>query len=263
MPHCPSNSRPLCRSALLGSVLLLASLALPSRAELVILDDGSFLKVKAFDLQGEQASLTFRGGGRMLLPMTRVDRVIDDEVLEPDPLPAVAVPAPVRPLLALRFESSQAVPEGPWGGLIWEASKRHALNPKLVEAVIRAESEGNPRAMSRVGARGLMQLMPATAERFGVPFHRLFDPAQNLEAGTRYLSWLIDQFPDDLAKVLAAYNAGEQAVARYGGIPPYRETRAYVRRIFATLGVAAGGGTSPSPAPATTVASARAADASR
>jgi soluble lytic murein transglycosylase-like protein len=83
-----------------------------------------------------------------------------------------------------------------------------------------------------------MQLMPATAERFGISHHELFDPVQNLEAGSRYLSWLVDQFPQDLAKVLAAYNAGENAVARYGGVPPYRETRGYVKRIFASLGLA-------------------------
>jgi soluble lytic murein transglycosylase-like protein len=80
--------------------------------------------------------------------------------------------------------------------------------------------------------------MPATAERFGISHHELFDPVQNLEAGSRYLSWLVDQFPQDLAKVLAAYNAGENAVARYGGVPPYRETRGYVRRIFSSLGLA-------------------------
>ena len=83
-----------------------------------------------------------------------------------------------------------------------------------------------------------MQLMPATAERFGVHHQELFDPVQNLEAGSRYLSWLVEQFPNDLAKVLAAYNAGENAVTRYGGVPPYRETRGYVRRIFANLGLA-------------------------
>jgi len=212
---------------------------LPASAELVILGDGSFLKVKDFRLDGEHALLGLRGGGWMTLPIERIERVVDDEVLEPDPpAPKAALAVATAPALPLRFDPKQAVPEGPWGGLIWEAARRNALNPMLVAAVIRAESAGNPRAVSRVGARGLMQLMPATAERFGVRHHKLFEPEQNLEAGTRYLSWLIDQFPDDLGKVLAAYNAGENAVARYGGIPPYRETRDYVRRVFSNLGLA-------------------------
>jgi soluble lytic murein transglycosylase-like protein len=79
--------------------------------------------------------------------------------------------------------------------------------------------------------------MPATAIRFGVRKERLYEPEHNLEAGVRYLSWLLDQFPNDLAKVLAAYNAGENAVIRYQGIPPYKETRNYVKRIFGTLGL--------------------------
>jgi hypothetical protein len=223
----------------MAGVLCFLLLVLPARAELVILGDGSFFKVKDFQLDGEHALLTLRGGGRMTLPIERVERVLDDEVLEPEPpAPQAALAAAAVPALPLRFDPKQAVPEGPWGGLIWQAARRNALNPMLVAAVIRAESAGNPRAVSRVGARGLMQLMPATAERFGVRFHALFEPEQNLEAGSRYLSWLVDQFPDDLGKVLAAYNAGENAVARYGGIPPYRETRNYVRRIYANLGLA-------------------------
>jgi hypothetical protein len=223
--------------------------ALPARAELVIFGDGSFLKVKDYQLDGDHAVLTLRSGGRLTLPIERVDRVVDDEVAEPDPpLPAATPAVAAVPALPLRFDAKQAVPEGPWGGMIWEAARRNALNPLLVAAVIRAESAGNPRAVSRVGARGLMQLMPATAERFGVRYYDLFEPARNLEAGSRYLSWLVDQFPNDLAKVLAAYNAGENAVARYGGIPPYRETRSYVARIYANLGLSAATATTTSAA---------------
>jgi soluble lytic murein transglycosylase-like protein len=168
--------------------------------------------------------------------------VVDDEVVpEPEPVAeelAAALEAPVP----LRFEDSVAkVPEGPYGGLIYEAARRHSINPQVVAALIRAESAGNPRAVSRKGARGLMQLMPATAQRFGTRKESLFDPKANLEAGIRYLSWLVEQFPGDLSKVLAAYNAGENAVLRYGGIPPYRETREYVRRIYSTLGLTVAG----------------------
>ncbi len=215
-----------------------------ARADLVVLADGGLLKVKAFELaDADHARLTLLSGGRLTLPLTRVERVVDDEVApDPEPVPApppgAAAGAGGGALLPLRFDPKQAVPEGPWGALIFEAARRHGLNPVVVAAVIHAESAGNPSAVSRVGARGLMQLMPATAERFGIRHQELFDPVQNLEAGSRYLSWLVDQFPDDLAKVLAAYNAGENAVTHYGGVPPYRETRGYVRRIFASLGLA-------------------------
>jgi hypothetical protein len=213
----------------------------PAEAELVILTDGSVLKAKEYDLADgeEQARITFARGGSMTLPIGRIERVIDDEVDEPPPAPVVqAAAAPVLPAgINLRFEEGQKVPEGPYGELIYETARRHEVNPQVVAALIRQESAFNPRAVSRKGARGLMQLMPATAQRFGVSKDRLFEPRHNLDAGVRYLRWLVDQFPDDLSKVLAAYNAGEGNVARYQGIPPFRETRDYVRRIFTTLGL--------------------------
>ena len=225
----------------LGFVLTFAA-ALPARAELVVLTDGRIMKVAQFQAEGEEARLTFSSGGRMTMPLLRVERVVEDEVEEPEPVPPAAVaqaaPLPAVPaLMPLRFEESQKVPDGPYGEMIYETARRHSVNPQVVAALIRAESAGRPKAVSHKGARGLMQLMPATAQRFGVRKEHLFDPKQNLEAGTRYLSWLIDQFPNDLARVLAAYNAGEGAVTRYGGIPPYKETRTYVRRIFTTLGL--------------------------
>jgi len=228
------------RYALLAaSLFAVLAAAVPAHADLVILTDGSVLKVKAFETEGEDARLTMAFGGRMTLPIGRVERVVDDEVVvEPDPPPVVAA-APVSepPPIPLRFAEGQPVPDGPFGTMIYETARRHQVNPKVVAALIGAESAGNPHARSNKGARGLMQLMPATAERFGVEKARLYEPAQNLEAGVKYLSWLADQFPNDLAKVLAAYNAGEQTVVKYQGIPPYKETRDYVRRIFTTLGL--------------------------
>jgi hypothetical protein len=227
---------------LLAFGILFALGVLPVRAELVVLVDGNVMKVAEFEAEGDVARLTFPQGGRMTMAITRVERVVDDEVApEPDP-PPVAVETVAEALNAtavpLRFQEEQAkVPEGPYGPMIFEAARRHSVNPQVVAALIRQESASNPRAVSHKGARGLMQLMPATAQRFGVRKEKLYDPKENLEAGIRYLSWLVEQFPDDLSKVLAAYNAGEGAVWRYGGIPPYRETQNYVRRIYGTLGL--------------------------
>ncbi len=236
------------RTPLFSALLVLVSLVAggafaPARADLVVFEDGAVMKVDAYQVEGEQALLTFAGGGRMTLSLERIARVVDDEVEpEPPPAPVVAEAAPAPPpAIPLRFAEDQKIPEGPYGALIFEAAKKHSVNPQVVAALIRQESSGNRRAVSYKGARGLMQLMPATAARFGVRKEKLFDPKANLDAGVRYLSWLVDQFPNDLSRVLAAYNAGEQSVWKYGGIPPYRETRDYVRRIYTTLGLTIAG----------------------
>jgi soluble lytic murein transglycosylase-like protein len=113
--------------------------------------------------------------------------------------------------------------------LVREVAERHSLDPALLKAVVGVESGGNPWAISRKGALGLMQLVPATAERFGVG--NAFDPAQNLEGGASYLRQLLDRFNGDIPKSLAAYNAGENAVERFGGVPNFPETRAYVQKV--------------------------------
>jgi soluble lytic murein transglycosylase-like protein len=110
-----------------------------------------------------------------------------------------------------------------------ETADRHQIDPALVVAMIEAESNWNPRAVSSRGAQGLMQLIPATAERFNVG--DVFDPAQNVEGGVKYLRWLLERYDGDLEKTLAAYNAGEGAVDRAGGVPDYAETRAYVKKV--------------------------------
>ena len=121
----------------------------------------------------------------------------------------------------------------PYRDLIRAAAERHALAPELVESVIRVESNFEARAVSPKGARGLMQLMPATAAMLGV--RNAFDVRQNLEGGVRHLRYLLDRYGGNLALALAAYNAGVEAVTRYGGIPPYAETQAYVARILRLL----------------------------
>ncbi len=130
--------------------------------------------------------------------------------LPPEPPPASATPT---------------VPQ-----LVDLASDRHRLDADFIRSVIRAESNFNLRAVSPKGAQGLMQLMPQTAVQLGV--QDAFDPAANIEGGTRYLRELLLQYHGDVAKALAAYNAGPQRVAQYHGVPPYRETRAYVRRVI-------------------------------
>jgi hypothetical protein len=122
---------------------------------------------------------------------------------------------------------------GPIARMVRELAPQYQLNPELVLAVIEAESNFNPQARSHKNAQGLMQLIPETAERFGV--RNVWDPEQNIRGGMAYLRWLMQYFDGDLELVLAGYNAGEGAVERHGGIPPYSETRSYVKRIITRL----------------------------
>ena len=109
------------------------------------------------------------------------------------------------------------------------AAREFGVEEAIIRAVMHAESAFNPNALSRVGAQGLMQLMPATADRFGVA--NAFDPAQNIRGGVQYLAWLLKRFNGDLTLAAAGYNAGEGAVDRHKGVPPYNETRRYVERV--------------------------------
>jgi soluble lytic murein transglycosylase-like protein len=112
---------------------------------------------------------------------------------------------------------------------IRSAAQRHGVEEAIVRAIIHAESSFNPNAISRAGAQGLMQLMPATARRFGVS--NSFDPTQNISGGVQYLAWLLKRYNGDLTLAAAGYNAGEGAVDRHKGVPPYNETRRYVERV--------------------------------
>lgn len=130
--------------------------------------------------------------------------------------------------------NTEADVEDDMDAYIKQVSARYGVPADLVAAVIEAESDNNPRAVSRRGARGLMQLMPKTARTLGV--HDPFDPRANIDAGVRHLRALMDRFgSNNLPLVLAAYNAGEVAVIKHRGVPPYRETRAYVKRILKKL----------------------------
>jgi soluble lytic murein transglycosylase-like protein len=130
-----------------------------------------------------------------------------------------------------RYDSMLLAKAGQYDSIIEKAATAASVEPNLLRAVIVVESGFNPRAVSRRGAVGLMQLMPATATRFGVS--NPYDPRENVHAGARYLKFLIDRFGQDVRLALAAYNAGEEAVDRNGGrIPPFTETMAYVPRVL-------------------------------
>ena len=146
--------------------------------------------------------------------------------------PAATPPVVTRPALAAPRLTGQA----PVLPMMHRLAQQYSVDPRLVRAIITVESNFDPHAVSRVGAQGLMQLMPDTAARYRV--EDPFDPHANIEGGIRYLRDLLRLFPSDLRHVLAAYNAGEGAVQQYGGIPPYPETQRYVERVLTLYSVA-------------------------
>lgn len=196
----------------LGLALSLVLAALPGfSADVAILRNGFTIRHQRRDLIGPNTRL-YTGADTSSyidIPTAEIDHFEPDLTPVPAPAPAAAT------------TSLQDVVQG--------SSERYRLDPDLVNSVIRAESGFNPHAVSRKGAQGLMQLMPQTASTLGVT--NPLDPQANVEGGTRYLRELLERYNFDLIKALAAYNAGPLRVQQYGGVPPYRETRAYVARI--------------------------------
>ncbi len=196
--------------------------AASARAELAYFSSGDSLSVKSHRSDGDMLILTLRSGGEIVCDPALIVRFAPDEVPYPEPEPAAGA-TPTAPLAA------EAVP---YGEIIDRVSAAHNVDARLVRAMIKVESGYQSRARSRKGAMGLMQLMPDTARRFGVTDP--YNPQANIEGGITYLKTLLDRFPERLA--IAAYNAGEAAVERFRGVPPYAETRDYVTRVLKIVG---------------------------
>lgn len=209
-------------------VILLVCALLPaagaSAAQRVVFEDGRSLLAEAATSEEGFTTLHLSDGGTLIVPDGRIAAVEVEEV--------EAAPELVQSLAeSLRGEERWRALAGDWADAIATAADRHGLDRALLAAMVQVESSFQPRAVSPKGACGLLQLMPATARRFGVKDP--FDPLQNLEGGAQYLSWLLGRFEGRTDLALAAYNAGEGAVDRHGRrIPPYRETLRYVNRVL-------------------------------
>jgi len=208
----------------LFTLVLSITAAAPARAELVFFQSGRAMSVRAIRSDGDQIVLQLRSGGDIHCDKSLIVKVEADEVEYPeDVLQALPI------LRTIVFEPP-AIPE-PYRELVTQTAARHGVDARVVNALIQVESAYHSRAVSPKGARGLMQLMPATGRQYGAL--DLFDPKVNLEAGIQHLKRLLARY--DLPMALAAYNAGEAAVDRFGGIPPFRETQDYVTRILRLL----------------------------
>ena len=217
--------RSIVRLALAAGVIV--GVSSTASAEIVYLTSGRTLSVKSHREEGSSVILTLRSGGEVSCDKALIDKILNDEVPHPDPAPpAQAGDSGTRDTSVL--EST------PYGEIISALSEAHGVDPLLVRALIQVESNYQPRARSSKGAMGLMQIMPATAREYRV--RNPYDPRTNIEVGITRLKDLLDRWGAvDLA--LAAYNAGEGAVQKFQGIPPYRETQSYVTRILALAGI--------------------------
>jgi len=207
----------LVRCFLVGAALVAGGSV--TAGQLVLFEDGRSLRVEGIESGESMMTLTLQGGGKIAVPSSRVRET--QTIVDPEPAP---VPANTT-------QGAWRRAAGDFAPLIAAAAARHELDPVLLTAVALAESAFNPQALSPKGAGGLLQLMPATAERFGV--QDVFDASQNVEGGAKYLRWLLQRYEGRTDLALAGYNAGEGAVDRHNGIPPFSETQQYVTRVLA------------------------------
>jgi hypothetical protein len=220
------------RVAIATGLCLIGASSLAS-AEIVFMTSGGTLSVKGHKANGDTVTLTLRSGGTVTCDKALIEKIVPDEVPHPDPLPPASLQMPAAP--APSPERGAQLRDTVYAELISAAADTYGVDPVLVQALIQVESNYQPRARSSKGAMGLMQLMPSVAREYRVK--NAYDPASNIDAGVRKLKSLIDGMKGDLSLALAAYNAGEAAVARFGGVPPYRETQSYVSRILSIAGL--------------------------
>jgi len=215
--------------------LLLWALAMPARAELVFFTSGRTMSVKAYRIEADTVVLEARAGGEITCDRSIIARIDADEVPYPEPI-EVRLKADATDDQDGAGDKSASDRSGvrlqpdlsAYDEIIKQASAEHGVDARLVHAVIQVESGYQPRARSPKGAMGLMQIMPATARQYSLTDP--YEPAANIRAGVQHLKSLLERFPLTLA--LAAYNAGEAAVERFRGVPPYPETRNYVQQIL-------------------------------
>ena len=193
------------------AIVLFAVLAPVARADYAVLQSGQRLHITGYESLGETIRLTMQGG-TLEIPADSLLRIDPEDTF---------LPVKVKLL------------DVPFANFIADSAQSHGIPAELLASVIAVESNFNPNAVSLKSARGLMQLMPKTATRFGVT--NVFDPRQNIDAGTRYLKELLLRYNGDLATTLAAYNAGPDRIGQFRTLPPYRETREYVRRVTEKL----------------------------
>ncbi len=214
-----------------ATCVLVGASASSASAEIVFLTSGRTLSIKSHRQEGQSLVLSLRAGGEITCDQSLVEKIVPDEVPHPEPQPEPEQQPPDTTEAANTRSANDVrslLDSTPYGEIISTMSEAHGVDPLLVRALIKVESNYMPKARSSKGAMGLMQLMPQTAREYNV--RNPYDPKANIEAGIKKLKSLIDRWGVDLA--LAAYNAGEGAVQRFNGIPPYRETRTYVTRIL-------------------------------
>jgi membrane-bound lytic murein transglycosylase B len=220
------------RLAAATCVLVVAGSSFAS-AEIVFMTSGRTVSIKNHTTVGDSVVLTLRSGGEVTLDKALIEKIEADEVPHPDPAPQAAAPAPATPQAA--EERTTLLKETAYAELITAAAEAHGVDPLLVQALIQVESNYKPRARSSKGAMGLMQLMPSVAREYKV--RNAYDPAANINAGVQKLKGLIEKWGGDVRLALASYNAGEGAVTRFNGVPPYRETQNYVSKILSIAGL--------------------------
>jgi len=214
-----SRVSPYEMKCVLGLLALMTAAAPAFGGEYVVLSSGLKLRADRHEQSGSLIRL-FYNGGVTELPAKFVSGFEEEELVPPEPAAAAIAPA-VAPAVATQAQDPKT--------LVRDAAKRSGLPPEFVESVAQVESGFRPGAISPKGALGVMQLMPETARTLGADPR---DTAQNIDAGTRLLRELLIKYDGDVVKALAAYNAGQGAVDKYQGLPPYNETRWYVKKVI-------------------------------